>query len=202
MKASRDAKRRTLSGLQMRQLATALVAYASFNGKFPPQYTMDASGKRLHSWRTLILPYAGVEVDVDQSIAWNEGRNVQACQLPIDFYLSPRYNDSGNRTNYVAIAGSGHVFNASTSVGFEDFPGGKTTNTILIVEVANSDIAWAEPRDLTLDELQFESAGAPANAKNLVRSTAVVGYADGHVQALEGTETMDWLRARLMIAQD
>ena len=38
------------------QVMNAVVAYHGEHGVFPPAYTVDAAGKRLHSWRVLILP--------------------------------------------------------------------------------------------------------------------------------------------------
>ncbi len=41
----------------MRQIGIALRNYHNHFGSFPPAYTVDETGKPLHSWRTLILPY-------------------------------------------------------------------------------------------------------------------------------------------------
>lgn len=97
--------------------------------------------------------------------------NQFVARQAIDLLLS-RYGQQGNLTNYVVVAGQGHIFNGGQkgiSLGQVGY------NTILIVEIANSDIQWAEPRDLTWDQLQFEADGAPPDAPNLVRKTAVVG---------------------------
>ena len=41
----------------LKQIAAALQAYHQANGCFPPAYIADKSGKPMHSWRVLILPY-------------------------------------------------------------------------------------------------------------------------------------------------
>ncbi len=38
-------------------IALALRMYRQDKGCFPPAFVADSSGKPLHSWRTLILPY-------------------------------------------------------------------------------------------------------------------------------------------------
>ena len=40
-----------------KQLALGILNYEARNGHFPPAYTVDESGKALHSWRVLVLPY-------------------------------------------------------------------------------------------------------------------------------------------------
>src|ERR1700761_2260667 len=55
----REAARRHQCMDNLRQIALGLKTYADEHSAFPPAYTIDAHGKPLHSWRTLILPYIG-----------------------------------------------------------------------------------------------------------------------------------------------
>src|SRR5262249_20258199 len=41
----------------LKQIALALYNYEQEHKALPPAYTVDANGRPLHSWRTLILPY-------------------------------------------------------------------------------------------------------------------------------------------------
>ena len=43
----------------MRTIGLALQNYHSVYGSFPPAYATDAAGNPMHSWRILILPFAG-----------------------------------------------------------------------------------------------------------------------------------------------
>ncbi|MDZ4779774.1 MAG: DUF1559 domain-containing protein [Planctomycetia bacterium] len=43
--------------VNLKQIALGLLNYESTYKEFPPAYTIDADGRPLHSWRTLILPY-------------------------------------------------------------------------------------------------------------------------------------------------
>src|SRR4029450_11476448 len=52
-----SAARRMSCQNHLKQIAIALLNYQDVYHSLPPAYTVDASGKPLHSWRTLILPY-------------------------------------------------------------------------------------------------------------------------------------------------
>ena len=62
----------------MKDLALAILNYETKHGHFPPAYTADASGKPLHSWRVLILPFLGQEdlyKQYDFTEPWNGPHN-------------------------------------------------------------------------------------------------------------------------------
>jgi prepilin-type processing-associated H-X9-DG protein len=185
--AARDAAQRAQSMNNVKQIALGLLNYETTNNGFPPQYTVDESGQPLHSWRTQILPYLEQSMlydQIDQTQPWDGGNNVVATDTELAIFRSPRYGDSGNLTNYVAVTGEGFLFNGNNRVRMSDVADGMSS-TMFVIEIANSDIAWAEPRDLHLDEVFFEEAGAAENLPNLVRSGAVVGFVDGHVTAIQ-----------------
>ena len=49
--------RRAHCANNLKQIALASLGYEQAHNALPPAYTMDASGRPLHSWRTLILPF-------------------------------------------------------------------------------------------------------------------------------------------------
>jgi prepilin-type processing-associated H-X9-DG protein len=51
--------------------------------------------------------------------------------------------------------GPGTAFPGGKSVSLEEFTDGPE-NTIVLVEIANSNIHWSEPRDLMFDEISFK----------------------------------------------
>ena len=67
------------------------------------------------------------------------------------------------QTSYVAVVGPNAAWAGEKSRKLADF-GEEPSNTIMLVEVANSGIAWAEPRDLSLDALDAAGGKSPALA--------------------------------------
>lgn len=71
----------------LKNIALALHNYAASNGgNFPPAFTVDANGKRLHSWRTLILAHIDrrdLYARVDFSKPWDDPSNAGfQCKCP------------------------------------------------------------------------------------------------------------------------
>ncbi len=199
IQAAREAARRAQSSNNVKQISLGLLNYETSHGHFPPQYTLDADGNRLHSWRTMILPYleqSNLYDEVDLEKPWNDQTNSLATETEIQVFRSPRSDDPPEMTNYVAIAGEGFAFDGDKQFRLQHFRDGMS-NTIMIVEIVNSTIPWAKPEDITLDDLNWESEGAARDSPNLVLKTAVVGYADGAVHAMSGHEDRQWLKDRL-----
>ena len=57
VRTSGEAARRSQCVNNLKQIGLALHNYESTYDALPPAYTVDAAGRPLHSWRTLILPY-------------------------------------------------------------------------------------------------------------------------------------------------
>ena len=95
----------------LRQVTTALLLYERNHGQLPPAYTIDAQGNRLHSWRTLILPYLefGHVYDLaDLSQPWDAAVNQQVRNLDMYIYQCAAHPQAGKNpsfTSYVAVVG-------------------------------------------------------------------------------------------------
>ena len=165
----REAGRRAQCSNNLKEIAAALQAYHQANGCFPPACVTDKSGKPLHSWRVLILPYLGYDdlyKAYDFSQPWDGPKNkALLATIPMG-YACPCDRSTravgAAQTSYVAVVGS----SAAWAVGESrrapvDFPGGPSS-TIMVVEVANSGINWAEPGDLSLDTLGTAKDKSPA----------------------------------------
>ena len=83
MRTAGPAARRAQCVNNLKQIALALFNYESAYNALPPAYTVDAEGKPLHSWRTLILPYLEKQSlydSIDLSKPWNDPANAEALQ--------------------------------------------------------------------------------------------------------------------------
>ena len=75
------AARRAQCTNNLKQIALALHNYEQEHKALPPAYTVDATGRPLHSWRTLILPYLEQESlyrSIDLSKPWDDRSNAKA----------------------------------------------------------------------------------------------------------------------------
>ncbi len=207
--------------INLKQISLALLNYEQANGCFPPAYIADKNGKPMHSWRVLILPYLG-RADLynayDFTEPWDGARNKKVLSARPLLYTCPidpsAYAPGSTQTNYVAVVGRNAAWpgEKSRKLGPVDFPGG-VSNTIMVVEVANSGIPWMEPRDLSLDALAAAGAKSPTLAVSSHhghsedfffiydrRSGANVAMADGHVAYLPpGSLTTEHLRKILQV---
>lgn len=138
----------------MKQLAIGLLNYHDAYGSFPPAYTTDNAGEPTHSWRTLLLPEIEEGVlykKIDLSSPWNSNTNekpLAKVPYPFQCYATRWRNENPNKTGYVAVTGSGTMWSTKGLPNVAD-----PDNTIMLIEIADSNIHWAEPRDLTLDEV-------------------------------------------------
>lgn len=65
---SRPAGPRMSCGNNLRQIVVALHNYHDVYGSFPPAYIADKSGRPMHSWRVLVLPF------MEQTLLYNQLR--------------------------------------------------------------------------------------------------------------------------------
>lgn len=157
---AREAARRSCCGCPLNQLVLAFHNYHDVHGSFPPAYVADENGTPMHSWRVLILPFLDKNDFYDQydfSEPWNGPHNsALAHKMGTRFWHCPSgpLTDESPLTNYVAIVGDRTAFPGTRSTSMTDFHDG-LEETILLVEIANTDIHWMEPRDLNFDEMSF-----------------------------------------------
>jgi prepilin-type processing-associated H-X9-DG protein len=193
VQAAREAGRRAVCVNNMKQISLALQNYENAYGQFPPAYTTDQNGKPLHSWRTLILPYLNGDpiyrqLKLDEP--WDSPHNLAVAKSfsPRVFRCPTDVNGPPDETSYVMVVGPDTISDGPTGRKAADVTDG-TSNTILIVEQANSGIAWNEPRDLDAATMSYtinDQRGATAISSNHPGG-ANVGFVDGSVQFLSDT---------------
>lgn len=158
---AREAARQSSCKGHLAQIQLALHNYHDVYGCFPPAFIADADGKPMHSWRVLILPYLDGSTVYRQyrfDEPWNGPHNrLLADQYVGNIFYCPGapHCDHSHFTDYVAVVGPETAFPGSRTTNLKDFQDG-TENTILVVETANSEIHWMEPRDLRMEDMSFE----------------------------------------------
>ena len=86
------ASRRAQCVNNLKQIGLALHNYEQVHKALPPAYTVDANGRPLHSWRTLILPYLEQEAlyqTIDLSKPWNDPANAKALETSVPVFPMP-----------------------------------------------------------------------------------------------------------------
>ncbi len=154
VQATREAARRSHCTNELKLIGTALHNYHDTYKEFPPAYFADADGKPMHSWRVLILPFTedpelkAVYDAYDFSEPWNGPKNRQLAARAAQAFRCPSDPTSGEETNYLAVVGSETGWPGATSMNIRKISDG-TSNTIAVIETADSGIHWMEPRDAT-----------------------------------------------------
>ncbi len=157
----------------LKQIALALLNYEHQNRCFPPAFVRGPDGKPWHSWRVLILPFmeqTPLHREYDFNEPWDGPKNrLLAEKMPYG-YCCPTVPSSGGKpslmTTYVAVTGPGTAWPGAKLRRLEDIRDDRE-KTILVVETADADIRWMEPRDLSLDEvLRTDAAADQPDAKN------------------------------------
>ena len=159
VQSARTAARRMSSSNNVKMLSLALLNYESTYKAFPPAYTLDADGNRLHSWRTLLLPFmdsSGLAGKIDMSKPWNHPDNAFALDYDIDGFRSPLGNTKPGYTSYLAVVDSSTALIGGQSTKLREITDG-TSNTIWIYETSDSKaVHWMEPTDGSIQDFQDE----------------------------------------------
>ncbi len=180
--------------------------YQAQNGHLPPPYVADENGKALYSWRVLILPYLERKDIYDLwkfDEPWDSSNNSK-LQPQIDLFRCPADKPRDRRplTNYVAVVGPGTAWEEETKINTASFSDG-AAKTLLLVEIANTDIHWAEPRDLYVGQMVDTINplhGRGISSKHLMDKKpvgAIVAFADGYSRFLQNDTTPVMLKALL-----
>ena len=156
---------RTECANHLRQIALALHDYHQVYGCLPPAHVDGPGGKPMHSWRVLILPFLHYEKlyqQYDFAEPWNGPKNsLLAKRIPHEYRCPAAQEANSWATSYVAVVGPATAWPGSKCVRFQDIKDG-TSDTILLVEVADATIPWMEPRDMRFERRHCRSEYGPA----------------------------------------
>lgn len=201
-RTAREAARRMACTNNLKLIALALHNYQAANGSWPPAYTVDANGNRLHSWRTLILPYteeSELFETIDLSKPWDDPANAKARETMMHIYQCPSVPlDPGkeNLTTYLAVVGPECAFSGSAARKLSEITDG-TSNTIAVIDVdSDRAVHWMSPQDIGKDEVLEYGPKSRINHPGVFLAALL----DGSVTAFTLTLDPDILHALLTIA--
>ena len=194
----------------LKQIALAIHNYHDVHGCLPPAYLPDQDGKPMHSWRVLILPYmeeSDLYAQYDFSEPWDGPNNRRlAPQMPYVYRCcGKRFTATSVATDFVAVTGPWTVWSGTEPVRLDDIPDG-TDYTLLVVEIADSNVNWMEPRDISFEELLADidrekgSALLSPHERGPFMNRwpfAPVAFADGHCRYLDADVDPKMLEALL-----
>ncbi|MEM7314055.1 MAG: DUF1559 domain-containing protein [Planctomycetota bacterium] len=185
----------------LRDIAQAIRDYERAMGTLPPAYTVDADGKRLHSWRTLILPYfhrretSELYDSIDLTKAWNDPVNAKAKSTFVREFLCLSSAGERTHTTYLAVVGPEFAFSGSNGrllADVEDLKG-----TILAIDVSEAhSVHWMSPEDIAEDTL--------LNSQNRFQHDHlfVAAFAVGDATSFNADISNDALRDMLTVADE
>ncbi len=133
-----------------------------------------------------------------QSSPWDGPNNRLLADKIGNIYRRPEDPPGSTLTRFVAVVGEPTVFPGARSVKFSEITDG-TAKTILFVEVADSDIPWMEPRDLSFDRMPM-SVNAPGTKAPRIGSPypgVRIAFADGMIRGIKTAIAPKTLRGLL-----
>ena len=176
-----------------------MLNYQSIHGALPPAYTVDAEGKPLHSWRTLILPYLEQQSlydKIDLTKPWDDPANKAAFETNLQIYRCPSANYPASYTAYLAVVAPGGSFEGAEPRALEEITDDHSL-TLMVVEVGSDHaVHWMSPRDAG-EELVLNRGKA---SKLPHQQGAQAACVDGSTRFLPGDTKPAALRALISIA--
>jgi len=202
-----EASHRNQCRNNLKQIGLALHNYHDMYGSFPPAFVTSDDGRPMHSWRVLILPFLDRKHLYEQyrfDEPWDGPSNQKLAGKIGDVFRCPsdKAGASASRasfTNFVAVAGPQTAWPGVTPTRIKDFADG-ASNSILVVEVADSGIHWMEPRDLHV--LQMSRTVSSRDGQGISSAHAHGAHvllADGAVRFVSEELPVETIRALLTI---
>jgi prepilin-type processing-associated H-X9-DG protein len=203
VQAAREAAKHAQCSNNLREISLAMLRYEQAYGCFPPAYVADKKGKPMHSWRVLLLPYMGQQNLYNQyrfNEPWDGPNNRRISDLALGLYQCPTQPDRKEpTTNYMMVVGPHTISDGPHSRRISAITDG-VSNTIMLVEVADSDTWWAEPRDLNFDEINFKINSSKRQGISSYHPGGVnAAFCDGSVRFLSDSINPQLVKAMFTI---
>jgi prepilin-type processing-associated H-X9-DG protein len=185
----------------LRQIALALQNYEAAHGAFPPAYTVDEKGRRLHSWRTLILPYLDrwkLYQRIDLSKPWDDPANAEAMRTAVSVYHCPGSDGAKNTTTYLAVVGEDACFRGKEPRRLEEITDDPALTLMVIETGEEAAVPWMAPVDA--DERKVMRMALEPDPHHERGANAC--FVDGSVDSLKSNMPVEVRRAIMSISGD
>ena len=169
--SQREGTRRERCEYNLAQLYRATSEYVDSCGFYPPAFSRDSDGRKLHSWRVLLLPYLGeselyAQIRLDEP--WDSEWNSQFwSQTPLVYRCASMPDHSGKgfqgttsdeKCAFSCVVGDNTLFPSDGSSLAPDLVVDGFSNTIMYVE-RKSPCNWMDPdADLTKEHVVAENS--------------------------------------------
>jgi hypothetical protein len=168
----------------LHRIALALLRYDTTCGSLPPAYVADKSGKPMHSWRVLLLPFfedpslKSLYEQYDFSEPWNGPHNAKLLSARPSVYACPANEGilmpENSQTSYVVPVGPHTAWRKGKPRSLSDPDLFKhAATTVLVTETAGK-IEWTEPKDISVDAI--ESAPAQSDSATVSSKHGCYGH--------------------------
>ena len=183
-------------------IGAAMHNYHDKHGHFPPAFTTDNNGNRLHSWRTLLLPFldqAALYETIDLNKPWDHPDNARARDTKLEIFHCRSANLKPSYTNYKAIIGDHAFFSPDGEPRKRGDIIDGLSATIMFAEVAADEaVQWMNPneddsaREFLIERLNQASAPHPGglNAAFADRSSKFISH-NAPTPSIEAIITID-----------
>lgn len=176
-------------------IAVALHEYETHHGHLPPAYTVDGKGNRLHSWRTLLLPYVEQQPlydSIDLTKSWDHPANAKAYAAEVEVYQCPASKLGSGMTTYLAPVGLDGSFATEKPLTIDEVG----DETVLVMEVdPQNAVHWMSPCDFE------DNKALPFDPKleGVHPGSWIVALSDGQVMGMDRTTPAEVIREMLSI---
>lgn len=184
---------------QLKQIGLALANYHDTYGVLPAAQARPIEGRLAHNWRVMILPFLDrvqLYEQYDMTVPWDHAKNDRVRQFRATgfFYGCPSGKSQvSGTTNYYAVVDESTAWPPNQTISFRSITD-EPSETILVIEAADSAHNWSSTHDLTLKRLM--SVGNASNHFSHVNAL----FADLRVRRVRTDIAPNTLRALLTVS--
>lgn len=183
----------------MKQIGLAMHNFYSAHDSFPPQALVSKDGKKLLSWRVLILPFLDQNELYQQfhlDEPWDSEHNIKLVAKMPQVYAEPSASGveiaAGQTRLQVPLLANSVFGRAGGGTTFREITDG-TSNTVMVVQVPKAvSVTWTKP-----DDAIVEPTNPAAALVDLSQERFLAGFCDGSVRRILTTVSKKTLSALL-----